>query len=409
MIDFEKELKNYGLTKDTYEECLKDIQNKHLGLNDLDWSEIIDKYNLPIHYDTLRKASQTIFGNIFVMEYFKEKKNMKEDTQTCYLDELKQTKIDLQKERQKVRDEKLEYNRWIREQARDELICENLCEAINSIKPLNMPDLKINKLPNKKEAILCFADTHYGCEFTIKGLFGEILNEYSPEIFEKRMYELFGNIMEAIKEKNLTNIKIFSLGDELDGILRVSQLQKLRYGIVESTIKYSEFICNWLNELSKYVFIDFYAVQGNHTELRLISQPKGTFVKENMSFIINEFIKERLKNNQNFKFHMNENGLIFDNICGYNILGIHGEVKNMDAAIRQFTNTYNVMIDILVAGHKHHYAAETIGVNREIINVPSIVGIDDYSISLGKTSNPGALMFILEEGKGLIEEKHFKL
>lgn len=74
MIDFEKELANYGLTKELYELCLTDISDKVLGNNDLDWADIIEKYNLPIAKDTLRKASsQSIFGNVFVSEYFKNK------------------------------------------------------------------------------------------------------------------------------------------------------------------------------------------------------------------------------------------------------------------------------------------------------------------------------------------------
>ena len=408
MRDFDKELAEYGLTRKTYEACLGDVKNKMLGINDMDWKEIVDKYNLDIHYDTLRKASQTVFGNVFVSEYYKEKEALERETAEGYLDELKQAKRELAIERQKVRDEKLEYNRWLREQARDELICEKICDAIKDIKPLEIPR-DIIYVDTKQEAILCFADTHYGSEFEIKGLFGEIINEYSPEIFEARMLELLHKVIRVINEKGLTRLRIFSLGDELDGILRVSQLMKLRYGIVESTIKYSEFICNWLTELSKYVYVDYYTVQGNHTELRLISQPKGTFTNENMGLVINEFVRERMKNNPNFEFHTNDSGLIFDNICGYNILGIHGEVKSMESALQKFTNTYNTMIDILVGGHKHHFSAETVGKGKEVINVPSIVGVDDYAMSLGKTSNAGAIMFVVKEGEGIIEQRNFKL
>lgn len=62
------------MTTETYEQCLEDISNKVLGIVDQDWSDIIDKYHLPLAKDTLRKASsQSIFGNVFVSEYFKDK------------------------------------------------------------------------------------------------------------------------------------------------------------------------------------------------------------------------------------------------------------------------------------------------------------------------------------------------
>lgn len=74
LFDFEEELLKYGLTPQVYECCLEDISSKVLGKNDMDWDEIIEKYNLPIVKDTLRKASsQSIFGNVFVSEYFKDK------------------------------------------------------------------------------------------------------------------------------------------------------------------------------------------------------------------------------------------------------------------------------------------------------------------------------------------------
>ena len=407
MTEIAKELEKYGLDEGQYELCLLDIQNKINGINDMDWRDIVEKYNLGIHSDTLRKASNTIFGGAFVREYY-DVKEMKNNDSRAYLAQLKVEKENISKERQKFRDEKLEYNKWLREQARDELICEKICEAIKSLKPLEIYPIHECK-PTRKEYVLCFADTHYGTEFAIKGLYGETISEYSPEIFEERMSVLLADVLGVIRENGIDNIRVFSLGDELDGILRASQLMKLRYGVVESTVRYAEYICAWLTELTKYVRVDFYATKGNHTELRLINQPKGTFEKENMSYIINEIIKIRLKDNPNFKFHVNETGLIFTNICGYNVLGIHGEVKNLENALHRFTVTYKTMIDILVGGHKHHMYGETIGRQTEVLGVPSIIGIDDFSMTLTKTADPGAVMYTMERGKGIVEQRNFKL
>ncbi|MFA6832589.1 MAG: hypothetical protein WCR36_10045 [Bacteroidaceae bacterium] len=42
--------------------------------NDLDWSDIVDSYNLPLAKDTLRKASSPVpYGSVFVHEYLKSK------------------------------------------------------------------------------------------------------------------------------------------------------------------------------------------------------------------------------------------------------------------------------------------------------------------------------------------------
>ena len=96
MKNFEEKIKENGLTVEQYEECLHDLRMKVNRLTDIDWQEIIDKYNLSMHYDTLRKASQTIFGGAFVMEYFKYK-NENVDKPNEYIEELRKERQELQR------------------------------------------------------------------------------------------------------------------------------------------------------------------------------------------------------------------------------------------------------------------------------------------------------------------------
>ena len=332
------------------------------------------------------------------------------------LNEIKEQRRELEKERKKIQTEKIEYNKWLREDARDELITEKIIEAIKEANSIDIPTpyefqncyLNRRKVSNKT-GILCFGDEHYGVSYEIKGLNGEILNAYSPEIFEKRMWDLFTQVIDIVIKEELDTISIYSLGDFSDGILRIKQLFKLRYGVIEGSVKYAKFLVEWLNQLSKYVKIRFQMVKGNHTELRLLGQPKGTFSNENMDYVVREMIRVCLNDNPNFEYIENPTGLIFETIYGQNFLGIHGEVKNMETALREFSNMYNVQIDYLIGGHLHHGASEEIGINREVIRVPSIIGIDDYSMELRKTANAGATMLVLEEGYGIKVKYPIKL
>lgn len=325
------------------------------------------------------------------------------------LEQIKEEKRNLIKERNKLQTEKLEYSRWIREEARDELITEKILDAINNLEPINVPE-NIPIPYNEKGYLLTISDIHYGKELEIKGLFGETINEYSPEICERRLWELYDNVCNIIDKENIDCIHIYDLGDDLDGILRVSQLMKLRYGVVDSTIKIAELLSNWLNELSRKVKIKFsMCLDDNHGQLRMLGEPKGTFTEDNMSKIIFEFIKVRLKDNPNFDIFEQSTSMIYDNICGYNILACHGEVKNMTKAIQEYSSIYNIPINYMIAGHKHHASQEDIGIDSEVINIPSIIGIDDYSMKLRKTSNPAAKMFVFEKGLGKTVEYTFKL
>ena len=327
---------------------------------------------------------------------------------TEYSDDIAKQRRELAKERVKLQTEKLEYNRWLREEARDELITEKICNAVNSLVPLDIPEY-ITPVHNTRAYALVYGDEHFGVEYEIKGLFGDIINAYSPEIFEERMWDLFHQTVEIIQKENIDTLNVFNMGDFNDGILRVSQLMKLRYGVVDGTIKYADFIANWLNELTKFVRVKYQSTNGNHSELRMIGQPKGTFTEDNMGKVVTEFIKTRLKDNPNFTYIENPTGFIYAQLACNTVLGIHGEVKNMKTAIDEFSRIYNVPIQYLLAGHLHHNKTEEIGVNSEVINVGSIIGVDSYSLSLHKTANASAKLLVFEQTRGKVCEYTLKL
>ena len=81
-------------------------------------------------------------------------------------------------------------------------------------------------------------------------------------------------------------------------------------------------------------------------------------------------------------------------------LGIHGEVKDLSNAIKDYEHIYNIRIDYLVAGHKHFNEYMNCGVRRGIIGVASIVGSDDFSMRIRKSSDASSSLLIFEEGKG---------
>ena len=407
------------LPNETEDECLFRIgEAKRDGLLDLTWTQIADFFNQSFRLDETEYRTESSYRKKFKNYIDAKDMLVKSKFTESGLDEqykgLEIKKRELQKEKVKVQTEKLEYNRWLREEARDELIAEKIVAVIKELPPLEVPEVLsagiCNRVHGDREGCLIFTDTHYGVDLKITGLFGETINEYSPEIFEKRMWDLLTQVIDICVKEGFTSLNVYDLGDEVDGILRVSQLWKLRYGVIEITVRYSRFITEWLNELSKHVRVRYKMVKdSNHCQLRLLNQPKGTFKDENISYIISEKIMDRLKNNPNFEFIQNPTGYVFDKILGYNVLGIHGECKNLENEIKEFSKTYGVNISFLIGGHKHHQNSSNVGIESDVIGVPSVIGVDDYSLSLHKTSDPGATLFVLEEGKGKTMEYNIKL
>lgn len=322
--------------------------------------------------------------------------------------ELDIKKREFEKERKKLQTEKLEYNRWLRENAREEMIEEGIYNAISNLKPLDVPTLR--EIPDSnRDAVLCLADAHFNTEFEIKGLFGEVLNSYSPEIFYQRMWYLRDKVREICERENMSVLHIFGLGDDNDGLLRLTDnLFKLRWGVIDSTLIYADFMANWINEISKFVDVKLQMVEdSNHNQLRLCSAPKNAFKGENLSKVIIHIIKSRLKDNPCVTITQNPTGYIYENILGYNLMGIHGEVRSLKEAIDNLSKLYGLRIDYLIGGHKHH--SEEYGFDCEAISVGSIIGIDNYSTSLMRSSNASATMLIVEEGNGIVTKHTIKL
>jgi hypothetical protein len=388
LTDFHK-LPNEGETEYIYRIC----SNKdEIG----SWIDVARLLNVELGYEYTESKYRKDY-NAFQKIFDANKDKFFDDR---HLQSLREQQESIRKERYMLQTEKLEYNRWLRENARDELIVEKIVNAIDNLNPIDIPARRIAGNPQNKDFVLMFGDEHYGAEFEIHGLYGEVINKYNVDVFEQRMWKLLDETIEIIQKENVQCLHVFSMGDFTDGILRVGQLMKLQYGVVDGTVKYMEFISQWLNEMTRFCRVKFHMTNGNHSELRMFNQPKSAFKDENMGKIVSAYIKARLSNNENFVFVENMSGYIFAHVANYNILGVHGEEKDMVKAIKDLSNVYNVKIDYLVGGHLHHGAYEDVGIERGIIRVPSIVGVDDFAMSINRINSPAATLAVFEEGHG---------
>jgi hypothetical protein len=186
--------KDSGLIDSTWEE-LTPILNAQCGISEEDFrgSSAWRK-----RYRVMQQAWDDVFS---------QQKFTNEHTET-----IQEHTRELEKAKIKLQTEKLEYNRWLREEARDELICERICNAIRDLAPLEVPQVLYSNdnISNNKDAALVISDQHYGAEFTIKGLFGETLNEYSPEIFEARMWDLLNQVIEICLKEGFDSLNATS-------------------------------------------------------------------------------------------------------------------------------------------------------------------------------------------------------
>lgn len=375
---------------------IKICEQKIRGDLNLSWEDLAEKFNfkngemLRQQFKAYRKRIGTLPSKT---EHITKELELK-------LSELDKKTMEMEKEKIKLQRTKLDIKRWLRNQAKFDLMVEHIENAIVNLEPINVPKLNIRP-SGKKTAIIGLADIHYGKRILIRGLYDEIINRYDADIFEDRMWELYHEIVRISNKEELDEVHIVNLADAVDGLLHIKQLQEAEFGVIDSVMKLSEFLAIWLNELSKHVFVNYHSTLGNHPEVRPLNTKAGELDKENMERIIHEFIRLRLSNNQNINIHACDK-VSFMNIFGLNILSVHGQLEkgNLENSLKDYMIMYKTPIDILLSGHLHSNKSQNIGIDVEVIQFNSICGADDYGFKIHKTSNAGTRMLILEEGKG---------
>lgn len=377
---------------------------KDSGILDMTWEEIAGILNSQLYDDETEYLGESAYRKKYqqAKAFYEDVFSNMESNEYC--ETIAEQRRKLQEERIKLQTDKLEYTRWLRENARDEMFEEKVIDAISKYSNIAQPPKKIELTHNGREGLLCIADCHFGKEFKIFGLYDEIINEYSPEIFYDRMDMIYSDTLEQIKKEGLTSLHVYNLGDSVDGFLRNSQLWSLRWGVVDQAIIFGNYMGDWLRRLSEVVHIKYFQTDGNHDELRLLDGKKAQHLCESAGKIVLNIIKLKNEGNPNFECAANKTGLIFDNICGFNILGIHGEVSDPVKAIRDFEIIYNEKIAYLIGGHKHHADFKNCGVRKACIGVGSVVGSDDFSVQLRRCSDATTTFIVFEEGRGKVDE-----
>lgn len=319
------------------------------------------------------------------------------------LQEILIAKKELEKERKKKQTINLEYNQYVRDISRFELFNEKIKEAIDNMPALIFSNTIQDKFNSKQTAVLCISDAHNGTEINMQTVFNEPINIYSPDILKKRLNKLADTVIKDYKNNfNYKKLIVFDLGDGIQNILRLSDIAKLKTGVIDSVLQYAEMISQFLNKIQNElnIQIEFSCLGGNHSELRLISTGKN-WESENLGKVIREFIALRLKDNQNIKVDPYSD-FSFKQIEGINILAIHGDdsKKNINE-ISYWEQYHNITIDILLMGHFHHQEQISLGYSptgdKEIIIVPSLIGIDEFSRKNRKLARAGAKFILFED------------
>lgn len=319
----------------------------------------------------------------------------------------------LKAERIKIQTANLEYNAIQRAEARNDLFNEQIIKAIERLEPIKgtRPKLDVEPCDKHRTALLAISDLHAGSTFTVKGIYNEIVNEYSYDIMCARLW----SIIDKIEADDIVfdDLTVAICGDLVEGILRESSLTKLREPVTDTVIRLAEFLSEWIYQLSIRLEkkVNVVIIGGNHDTVRsLTSRPM--FEGENLTKIVVEFIKLRLQDLDWITVDDYQDVAI-KNIQGVNVMFQHGEDKDLKTTMDYFSNLYNIDVDEIVAGHLHRAESKTVGItelgDRQLIRVGSIVGTDSYAKQIRASARPSCYIALYEEDNGKTWSRNYYL
>ena len=403
---FKEELSKYGLTLETYDKIITDIDSKINGENDYDWSEIKDKYRINCNSDTIRKSSSTPFGGKMRSEYEKYKIGLNK-TKNNSDSELDVKIQELRKERIKLQTANIERSRIDRAEARQEMYYEHVGQIIKALPIPNFEQITDTNddVADQRDYILTITDIHFGAEFLSEN------NKYSKEIALERFEYLLDKTIHFIKQNKLTNLKVTCLGDSLQGLIHLTDLKINDSSVVRSCVEISRIIANFLNQLSRYINVEYYHVpSANHTQTRGLGSRPNELMDEDLEYLIGNYIKDLLSNNKRITVTLAEEGkqYVVIPVEGYEILAMHGhQIKSMESAIKDLSMVRRDFVEYLLLGHFH--AGKSITCNEgclndaEILVAPSFIGSDPYSDSLFKGSKAACMIYGFNSLYGHVE------
>ena len=309
--------------------------------------------------------------------------------------------------------EKSVFQRLLKEKARTETIIDELKGSIPklpTIKP-NLAVLPRNPLKNREDPILLFGDLHIGQDVNPAVVGG--LGKYNFETFKERLGRLQDGLLKVLSfempNRNMENLKIFMLGDMVEGLnIYSSQPYDTELHLVDQMIKGVKEVSDFILSLSNvFKTVSIFGVPGNHGVPG--GKHGGSPFDLNFDRLFYHFVQERLSNNKNINFQIAREWFQVVEVMGWEFLLIHGDqIKGFggfpwygwDKADSRYMRILNRPFSYLVSAHYHTCVMQATANGERFCN-GSFVGANNLTRAIMNSSSPAQLLLGVDEEYGV--------
>lgn len=356
------------------------------------WDEVAEVLNKILGFEFTSSKYRKQFQSFQNMLKANQSKFVDTDVQ---LEEIKIQTRELAKERQKLSDERVEFNRLIREEARKESFEELIKRVIGeTINPIEIDTREIQSYTSNNDLLVHLTDIHTGIEIN------SYINTFNKDILAERIEKYTCEIL-AIKETHNSENCYIVIGEILSGLIHNNLRLQNNMDLIEQFKYVSMLISEMLVVLSKeFNSINVYVTMGNHS--RVVARKEESLQGENFDLLLPFYLRASLQNINNIFIYDNniEQSIAMFNVRGQNVFSSHGDKDSPSNVVQNWTMMFGIKPNIVLLGHRHTNAMSTV-YNTKVIESGCISGSDPYSISIRKVNKPEQTVSVITE-KGLL-------
>ena len=343
----------------------------------LEWQDVADFRSEYIgnleHRDTVRKGSKLLY------EYIDA--GWVNEPNDSNIDVNNEELIKMRKEKIKLSDARVEYNRLIRQEARKESYVDMVKRIIcKNVEPMNIP-VHYTLFNSSTDLLVHLTDIHTGIEIH------NWKNDFNADILKQRIEKFTSDILDIRGQHDSENCYLV-IGEILSGIIHNNLRLQNNMDLMEQFKYVSELISAMLSRMANHFnHIYVYTTPGNHS--RISPKKEDALDGENMDVLLPFYLKARMQNIENITICDNivEPEIAMFNIRGNNVFAAHGHKDSPSNVVQNFTMMFNIKPNIVLLGHRHTNGLTTV-YDTKVIESGCVSGSDQFATSIRKVNKP---------------------
>ena len=311
---------------------------------------------------------------------------------------MEEHKRELEKAKIKLRDERIDYQKSLREDARRESFIELVERAMaKNVEPFDYKPSQTSYVTNSDDMVVCLSDLHAGIEIQ------NWWNTYDTRILRNRLHKYLDEIRDI---QHVHKCKVCHLvlgGDNISGLIHQNLRLQNNENVVEQLKIAVIYIGEFIDAL-QYLFdkIRVHSVSGNHSRLNpnKDNHLKGEELDDMIPFCLSLQYAGNTKVEicEGYAEKIDSTISAFVTTGGKRFYIVHGDKDAPSTVVKNLTLMSGTKPDGIIMGHRHHNALDSEH-NVKIIQCGCVVGTDDNCVEKRISCEPEQCVFITNENR----------